>query len=248
MNKIKIAKLKKSLIKKAPTILTVVGAVGMVATVVLAVSETPKALEVIENAKKNQEEPMTKFDMVKATAPIYIPAALTGAATLGCFFGANVLSAKQIESLNGALLSAVTYHQAYREKCIDIAGSEVDEQIRTELARKFPNVHVNNLDIPDQKCIWLDEDTGETIEAYEREIMDAEYHINRNYILHGGVSLNEFREMLGFTQTLDGEDRGWWMEDGYMWIDFYHVEISRDDGGTPIYAIRCDYASDFMVG
>ena len=74
------------------TILTCIGAVGVVATAVMAVKATPRALECIEEAREEKGEELTKFEVVNVAGPAYIPAVITGAATVACIFGANVIS------------------------------------------------------------------------------------------------------------------------------------------------------------
>ena len=72
---------------------------------------------------------------------------------------------------------------------------------------------------------------------YEREVMAAEYHLNRNFIIAGGVTLNMLYDFLGLPQTKEGEELGWSLCDGYCWIDFEHTLLSKDDGGMPVYSI-----------
>ena len=74
--------------------------------------------------------------------------------------------------------------------------------------------------------------------------MDAEYHLNRNFVQRGYASLNEFYEFLGLPQTKYGDEVGWTCTDGYCWIDFEHRLISRDDGGTEVYAIDMLFPPD----
>ena len=78
------------------TILTCLGAVGVVVTVVTAVKATPKALTLMEEAKEEKGEELTKMEVVKAAGPAYIPAVVFGAATITCIFGANVLNKQGI--------------------------------------------------------------------------------------------------------------------------------------------------------
>ena len=81
------------------------------------------------------------------------------------------------------------------------------------MAREFCGYHQIGLDTPDEKVIFYDEISGESITCYEREIMDAEYHLNRNFVMRGYASLNEFYEFLGLPQTERGEELGWTMSD-----------------------------------
>ena len=100
------------------------------------------------------------------------------------------------------------------------------------------------MDAPDDKVVFYEELSGESIVCYEREIMDAEYHLNRNFALRGYAALNEFYEFLGLPKTDYGDAVGWSMSYGYSWIDFEHRLINRDDGGTPIYSIDMIFPPD----
>ena len=54
-------------------------------------------------------------------------------------------------------------------------------------------------------------------------VLNAQYHLNRNFTLRGYVSLNEFYEFLGIEKVVCGEGIGWGqdlLEDGIFWIDF----------------------------
>ena len=66
--------LKASMSKHTPEILTGMGIAGMVATTVLAVKATPKALEYIDAATYEKQEPLTPVETVKTCWKCYIPA------------------------------------------------------------------------------------------------------------------------------------------------------------------------------
>ena len=77
---------------------------------------------------------------------------------------------------------------------------------------------------------FYDKLSERTITRFEREIMDAEYHLNRNYILRGYAFLNEFYEFLGLPATEYGEEVGWSMYSGINWIDFEHTVMPDKSG------------------
>ena len=85
--------------KASPTILSGLGAAGVIATSVLAVRATPKALRKIRaDSKVNHDgdpEAYSKLEAVRSAWVCYIPAAISGTATIFCIFGANVLSKHQ---------------------------------------------------------------------------------------------------------------------------------------------------------
>ena len=68
-----ICKSRKFLKKNGSTILTCMGVTGVVGTAIMAVKATPKALELIEDAKKEKGEDLTKLQTIVIAAPAYIP-------------------------------------------------------------------------------------------------------------------------------------------------------------------------------
>lgn len=236
--------------KNTPTILTCIGAVGMIATTVLAVQATPKAIKLLEEAEKEKGEELTKTEMVIVAGPAYIPSVVIGLSSIACVFGANVLNKKQSASLTSAYVLLENSYKEYREKLIELYGKEADREIRDAIIRDHNDYHVIDSDIPEDKLIWIDEISGNSIIRYEREIIDAEYHLNRNFTMRGYACLNELYEFLGMPQTEYGDEVGWSMCDGYSWIDFEHHLVSRDDGGRPVYAIGMIFgpSADYLEG
>lgn len=129
------------------------------------------------------------------------------------------------------------YHKEYRDKLIELHGEEADAEIRNAMIREHCNFHPLDSDVPDGKVIFYDEISGESIMRYEREVIDAEYHFNRNFTMRGYAFLNEFYEFLGLPMTEYGRIAGWSMSSGIMWVDFEHRLIDNDDGGTACYSI-----------
>ena len=231
--------------RNSSTILTILGGTGVCVTAILAAKETPKAIQMLEKAKKNKGSDLTLLEKAYVATPCYAPAIISGAATITCIFSANLLSQKHQAQLTSAYAMLDRYHKEYRKTLIELKGEEVDQEVRTAMARKHCDYHQIGLDVPDGKVIFYDEISGESIECYEREIMDAEYHLNRNFCMRGYASLNEFYMFLGLPQTDFGEELGWTMSDGYCWIDFEHQLVSNpDDNGTPVYMINMIFPPD----
>lgn len=118
-------KIGRSLKKASPTILTCIGAAGVVATAVLAVKATPKADSLIKaDSRRNHDgDPYaaTKLEAVKSCWKCYIPAAATGVATIICIFGANTLNKKQQASLASAYALVNRSYSDYKHKEFDKA-------------------------------------------------------------------------------------------------------------------------------
>ena len=62
--------------RNSSIILTVIGGAGVIATSIIAVRETPKALKLIEDAKEEKGEDLTVFETIKVAGPVYIPSIL----------------------------------------------------------------------------------------------------------------------------------------------------------------------------
>ena len=85
------------------------------------------------------------------------------------------------------------------------------------------------------KLLWYEPYRDEFFEMTEKEVIDAEYHVNRSFILRGETNLNEFYEFLGLEPTDAGCEIGWNISmDEYpfenTWIDFEHHLVVTDDG------------------
>lgn len=219
--------------KASPTILTCIGAVGVVATAVLAVKATPKAVELIEEAEA--EQPLEK---VQVAWKEYVPAAVVGGATIACIFGANVLNRKQIASITGAYILLDQAYKKYKDKVIELFDVETDQKVRAEVAKdiyKERKPEKTDSDEDDGKLLFYEEHYGRYFRRKMEEVMDAEYRINRDLAKHGEASLADFYDYLGLDETEIGDALGWNQEvicDFYdpSWIDFEHDLVKMDDG------------------
>ena len=102
--------------KNGSTILTVAGGVGVVATSVMAVKATPKALYLLEQAKEEKGKELTKFEVVQVAGPVYIPSIIMGISTIACIFGANALNKRQQAALMSAYALLDNSYKEYYEK------------------------------------------------------------------------------------------------------------------------------------
>ena len=90
---------------------------------------------------------------------------------------------------------------------------------------------------PEITRIFYDSYSGRYFETSIGKVIQAEYHLNRNFMLCGVVSLNDFYEFLGLEKTDIGYEVGWSNYNGDIyWIDFNHVKTELDDG-TEVFVI-----------
>lgn len=149
------------------TILTCIGAVGVVITAVLAAKGTPKAMKAIEDAadEKVSYGELTKFEIVKAAAPAYVPAVVSGVATIGCLFGANILNKHQQASLTSAYALLDTSYKKYKGKVKELYGQATDDNIVKEVAKDTYEEEAEAREIPKGKALFFDSASLQYFEA-----------------------------------------------------------------------------------
>lgn len=225
--------------RNASTVLTCLGGVGVVATSVMAIKATPKALKKIEEAKEEKGDELSKWEIVKTAGPTYVPTILVGASTIACIFGSNILNKRHQANLASAYALLNESYKQYQNKVKEIYGEEAHQEIMEAIAaEKAENMAVQAPGYVDNNRLYVDEKCGETRLFYDEygdrffettleQVISAEYHINRNYVLRGYTVLNELYDFLGLEPTDYGNELGWAIDDdGTFWIEFHHQEIN----------------------
>ena len=244
---------KSFLSRNASTILTIIGGVGVVGTAVLAAKATPKAIALVDEVKEEKGEELTTWETVKVAGPAYIPAVAVGASTLLCIFGANILDKRSQAALTSAYALIDNAYKEYKGKLKELYGEEAHNNVMDAImVEKAEEIRVSNynltsycdLSIADgtsEPRLFYDEYSGRCFETTVEQVMNAEYHINRNFVLRGYVTLNEFYEFLGLEPTEYGSTVGWAIEDEMYWIDFNHRKRLLDNDTLEIIAIETPY-------
>lgn len=218
--------------RNASTILTCIGGVGVIVTSVLAVKATPKAMQLLEEAKEEKEEDLTKLEVVKVVGPAYIPSVLVGASTIACIFGANILNKRKQAAIMSAYALIDNSYKEYKKKVVELYGEDADEEVREEVAKD--RYKATDIEYSGEQQLFYDEFSGRYFESTMEKVIRAEYEINRKISLWGAAFLNEFYEELGIPQVDYGEHLGW-SSGGLMdytwsdWLDFHHSKTLIDD-------------------
>lgn len=224
--------------KNASTILTIFGAGGMLATVILAVKATPKAERQLKDAEEKKGRKLTVVETVRTCGKAYIPTAAVGAGSLACIFSANALSRRQQASLAGAYLALEGAYKGYREKAKEILGPGTDGMIEDALEESHRDEEDNNPPWDELQTFYIDLALTEKPCFFERTMYDVarmEYEINRLLVLRGWATVNDMLAFLHLEKVPDGDRYGWDQDDGetvwgYHWIDFCHNHYTTDDG------------------
>lgn len=213
--------------RNSPTILTFLGAAGVVATSIAAAKATPKAMALLEKTKEEKGEELTKLEIVKVAGPAYIPAVAIGASTIACIFGANALNKKTQASIMSAYALLDTSYKQYKSKVKELYGENSDRNVKKEIAKdkfKDNDIHINN-----EKILFFDFYSLRYFESTERLVLKAENRVNELLKLYGRASLNDFYESLGIPTAYTGYEL-WWNVQKCPSVEFTHDITTMDDG------------------
>lgn len=240
--------------KNAGTILSVMGSIGVVATAITAARAAPKAIKLLDDAREEKGSNLSKMEIAQIGFKTYLPVGLVSAATITCIMSANVLSRNKQANITSAYALLDQSYKDYRRKVIEIYGEETDhkiiEAIAVDRAKEvhisasymFDNVDLSLDDRSGKPALWYEEYSKRFFEATIEQILSAEYHLNRNYILRGCATINEMYDFFGLDPVEWGDDLGWEpMDESEFWIEFNHFKAKLDDG-TEFYILDLPFA------
>lgn len=241
---------KTSVSKHSPEILTAFGIGGMVTTTILAVKATPKALRLLEEKRKEEwRDKLTPKEVVGTTWKCYIPAAITGAASIACLIGANQVHARRGAALATAYKLSETALAEYKDKVIETLGEKKEKAIRDKVAEervKENPVSRNEVIITSKgNTLCYDVISGRYFKSDIDHIKKTVNEINRRMLNEMYISLNEFYDELDvdLRHIKIGDDLGWCVDKGLLEIDF-SSQIADD--GTP--CLVMDYRIEPQYG
>ena len=228
--------------KRSPEILTGLGIAGMITTSVLAVKATPKALELIEEKKKEEwVDQLKPLEVVKVAWKPYIPAIVTCVVSTSCLIGASSVNAKRNAALATAYKLSETALSEYKEKVIETIGEKKERVVRDKVAeervKKNP-VSKNEVIITGNgKTLCFDPISGRYFMSSIETIKRAENELNKQMLhdISGYVSVNEFYDELGLDHISIGNELGW-NTDQLIDINF---SSQLNDNGEP--SVVLDY-------
>ena len=226
--------------RNSSTILTCIGAAGVIATAVLTGRATIKAVRIVD-----ESETHSKKEIVKTVWKEYIPAAGIGITTIACIFGANTLNKRQQAALMSAYALLDQTYKEYKSKVKEVLGEEAEQKVENAIAEE----KVSDICPEEGKLLFYEPNYGQGFERTMLEVQDAEYRLNQKFEVEGEASLNDFFELLGLNKTDTGDLIGWsqemaWDNYNYQWIEFEH-EFKKTEGGREYYQINMPFPPTF---
>ncbi len=239
--------------KHSPKILTGMGVVGMISTVVLAVKATPKAIELIETEKYDRkEEKLSTIDTVKVAWKPYVPAMALGTVSTACLIGASSINYKRNAALGAAYALSESTLIRYRDKVIDTIGAQKEKAIKNQVDQDVVNENkiTNGTVIVTGKgnALCMDTLSGRYFRSDIDTIKKAINGINRRLVYDHYISLNEFYGEIGLDNVKNGSLLGWNLDNGLIEPTFSTCLAENDEPCIVIdYAISPKYDFDKLM-
>lgn len=236
MSKLDLAAISKglraTLSEHGPEILTGIGIAGMVATVIMAVRATPKAIMLVNEKECEQHvEKLPKKEVFKTCWKCYIPTAITGASSIACLIGASSVNARRNAALATAYTISETALREYKEKVIETVGEKKEQTIREKVSEERVKQIPANTEIyvtGRGETLFLDPLSKRTFKSDVEFVRRAVNNVNERMLndICGYASLNEFYDEIEIERTDVGNDIGW-NTDNILKIDF-HPSMTQD--------------------
>lgn len=220
-------------VKHSPEILTGIGIAGMVTTTIMAVKATPKALELIQDAKYEKGEELTAVEKTKACWKCYIPAVTTGIVSSACIIGAHSVNMKRNAALATAYSLSETALKEYQEKVVETIGEKKEEVIRDKVAKEHIDKNpVRNSEVfitEKGSTLFYDPISGRYFESDIEKIKRIVNELNAQMINEMYIPLNDLYYEIGLKTTDMGDEIGWNLNrDGLIEVK-YSAQKAEDE-------------------
>lgn len=201
------------LTRNGPSILTGIGVGGVVTTTVLAVKATPQAHRDILDAESERVEPLTNVEKVKLTWRYYIPAAVSGLATVASIVGAQSINSKRQTALLSMYALSEKALSEFKDHAEKVIGEKKVKEIHDEVAKEHltqvPMVNSEVFITGKGEHMIFDALSSRYFRSDIETVRKAINDINQQCYQHMYASVNDFYSLIGLPRTALGDDMGW---------------------------------------
>ena len=237
-----VTKFSKSVKSNSPEILTALGVSGVITTAYLAAKASFQAAEILldrDNAGRitDEEEKRYKHLVWKC----YIPAGISGVATVACIIGASRSSGKRTAAAVTAYSLTERAFSEYKEKVVEQVGKGKEQKIRDDIAQEAVlNQPPTSKEVvivgPGQVLcceLYTHRYFRSDMETLRKSVNDINARINQDAY----VPLFEFYELVGLPYTTASNELGW-DSDKQLELQFSTV---MSESGEPCLAFDYNY-------
>lgn len=220
----------------APKAMIGIGISGMFVAAITAVRDTPKATSLIENAKKEKGEELTKTEILKTTWKVYAPAVAISAISTGLIVAGTIRESRKHAALVAAYGILENTAREYHDKVVSVIGKEKDDEIHDEIAKekvkRIPCEEKRVFKTGNGEELVMDSFTGRYFTSSIDSIKQAILDLNYAMLSENTVSLNEFYYDIGLDGVKLGDMLCWCSDRGPIEARF--TAQLTDDGRSCI--------------
>lgn len=182
--------------KNAPTILTAIGAAGVVGTAATAIELSPKAKDILDD-----NPDADGLEKVQLTWKYYLPIVAMSSASICCMAFANHISLRRYSALGAAYLLKETDFNNYKEEAEKLLGKKKTKELQEAQAKKA----IESNPIEDESLIWntgngntlcYDYYSGRYFRSSIEAIKKAQNYINERILKEDKIFLNDVYDEL----------------------------------------------------
>lgn len=250
--------LKTTAIKEAPTICTFITVGSMVAAIIFAIKDTPKAMTVKEKAEEEKGEVLTPIETVKKCIPCYWKTLTFAGISAFAAFNAHNIHKRRYAALLTAYSLSETARKEYEEEVKKYLGEKKEKD---KIASAIGQKHVDDDPVTEKtKVIFTGNGESLFYEPISRQYFKDDRwkvekkinKINERILQSDFVSFDEFLTMMGLDITdpkrgeIDGNSVGWGsFTTGLIDVD-YTMVVSDEDQPCFSLVYRIPPSSKYM--
>lgn len=208
----------------APEILTGLSVVGTINTAVLTARATATATRVVDEHEIRQgrlDDPKDRFkERFNLVWRLYIPATISGVATVSMIICSNRMSIKRQAVVTSALVTTQEYLRRYEGAVKDVLDDNLLEKVEESYGKRVmeeteqPDLPEND-DDPRETDIFLESLSGRYFRSTQADIRTAIASAKEQVFEDFYLSQNELYDMLNLEHVAMGDDYGWNTDTGF---------------------------------
>jgi hypothetical protein len=225
-------------------ILSAIGVAGTVTTAYLAGRASYFAAYMVNREEEEldrTQDPLTFKEKTQLVWTLYVPALVSGGATVTAIIMANRISSKRTAAYAAAYSVLETTFVEYQNKVVDEIGKRREQNVKDEIAqdrvKALPPSKEQIIVTSGGKVMCCELHTRRYFMSDMETLRRAQNDINAKIIHELYTSMSEFYDAIGLPHTTHSDNLGW-NSDRLMELVFSTV-LSED--GTPCIAFDYNY-------
>lgn len=232
-----LAAAEKFVTDNSPGILTGLAVAGTVTTMALAgrqafqvgMDASTQYHEALREGEPLPEHLLDTKHLVRTYWKEFIPAGVSGVATITCIIAANHIGTRRTAAIAAAFQLSEKLAEEYKDRVVKTLGAKKEETMRAELTKeRMDRVGGSDLIIvAGAESVFFDELSGRffknEMDKVRRAVNEINYKINNYY----HASLTDFYNLIGLRPTSFSDEVGW-NTDELLEVKYSPVMIEED--------------------